>query len=278
MFGFLIKKAFFDMWDNLFRVILLNLGFIGVLGIAVSIPYVGRYLTFVPQALLLFLMIAVSLGLFFVFCGAASAVAMGIADYEEPGFKDFFRYLKQTYRASMIFALINAGVFFLLSLAMPFYLSMKSIVGPLAFAFLFWLGVIWVASIQFYFPLQSRSRFDPSMRVDTDPKVERGSLLKKNIKKIFLIFFDNTGFCVGVSLGTALIFALSTFTALMLPGIATILIWVNVALKLRLLKYDYLEEHPEANRKKIPWSALLVEERERVGKRSLKGMIFPWKE
>ena len=27
MLGFLIKKAFFDTWDNLFRVLLLNIGF-----------------------------------------------------------------------------------------------------------------------------------------------------------------------------------------------------------------------------------------------------------
>jgi uncharacterized membrane protein YesL len=262
MFGFLIKKAFFDMWDNLFRVILLNLGFVAVIGFAVTIPYIGRYLTFVPQALLLFLMLAISLAVFFVFCGAASCVAMDISNYEEPGFRDFFRYLKETYRGSLGFALINTVVFFLLSLAMPFYLSMKSLIGPLAFAFLFWLGVIWAVSIQFYFPVQSR--FDTN--------------LKKNLKKIFLIFFDNTGFSLGVFLGTLIIFAASTFTALMLPGIATILVWPNVALKLRMLKYDYLEEHPEANRKKIPWSALLVEERERVGKRTLKGMIFPWKE
>ncbi len=33
MFGFLIKKAFFDMWDNMFRILLMNLGYILVLAI-----------------------------------------------------------------------------------------------------------------------------------------------------------------------------------------------------------------------------------------------------
>ena len=28
MFGFLIKKAFFDMWDNMFRILIMNLGYI----------------------------------------------------------------------------------------------------------------------------------------------------------------------------------------------------------------------------------------------------------
>ena len=64
----------------------------------------------------------------------------------------------------------------------------------------------------------------------------------------------------------------------MLPGLTTVLLWANVGLKLRLIKYDYIESHPDANRKQIPWDALLVDEKERVGKRTLKGMIFPWKE
>ena len=49
-------------------------------------------------------------------------------------------------------------------------------------------------------------------------------------------------------------------------------------MKLRLYKYDYLEENPDAKRNDIPWDALLIDERERVGKRTLRGMIFPWKE
>ena len=64
----------------------------------------------------------------------------------------------------------------------------------------------------------------------------------------------------------------------MLPGISAVVLWISVGLKLRLYKYDYLEKNPEANRKKIPWDALLVADKDRVGKRTLRGMIFPWKE
>jgi len=48
--------------------------------------------------------------------------------------------------------------------------------------------------------------------------------------------------------------------------------------RLRLLKYDWLEAHPDANRKKIPWDELLIEEREKTGTRTLKNLIFPWKD
>ena len=38
MFGFLIKKAFFDLWDNFLPAILVNLGFIAVLAVPVLLP------------------------------------------------------------------------------------------------------------------------------------------------------------------------------------------------------------------------------------------------
>ncbi len=45
-----------------------------------------------------------------------------------------------------------------------------------------------------------------------------------------------------------------------------------------MFKYDYIEAHPDTDRKHLPWEELLFEEREKVGTRTLKGMIFPWKE
>jgi len=94
---------------------------------------------------------------------------------------------------------------------------------------------------------------------------------------MFLLLLDNPLFTVGLLIGSLVVFVLSAFTAFLLPGLATILLWWNVALKLRLYKYDHLEKHPD-DRRHIPWDGLLAEDRDRVGKRTLKGMIFPWKE
>jgi len=95
---------------------------------------------------------------------------------------------------------------------------------------------------------------------------------------MFLLLLDNTLFSISLFIGTLIILALSAFTAFLLPGIASILLWLNEALKLRLYKYDYLEEHPDTKKNQIPWDILLIEDREKIGKRTLKGMIFPWKE
>jgi hypothetical protein len=62
------------------------------------------------------------------------------------------------------------------------------------------------------------------------------------------------------------------------PGPGGLLLFLDEALRLRIFKYDWLEANPDANRRKIPWEALLIEEREKTGNRTLKGLIFPWKD
>ena len=57
MFGFLIKKAFFDMWDNLLKIVILNLGFILLLAL------VGFSLIHLTQSLLYFILLGLGLGL-----------------------------------------------------------------------------------------------------------------------------------------------------------------------------------------------------------------------
>ena len=71
---------------------------------------------------------------------------------------------------------------------------------------------------------------------------------------------------------------LSFFLAFLVPGFAGVALAGDVALRLRMYKYDWLEANPGAKRNEVPWDELLGEDRELVGKRTLKGMIFPWKE
>jgi uncharacterized membrane protein YesL len=257
MFGFLVKKAFFDMWDNLFRMILMNLGYIAVFGIF----FLVAPLFFAVQPLF-FATLAIGIAALVVYTGAVGKMCSEIADYRQPGFSDFWRFVKETYPSSLLLALVVTLYVFIVSVAFQFYGGMKSIVGPLAVALLFWVTVAGVFAAQYFFPIQAR----------LDRK------FRKIFRKTFLLFFDNPGSSIALLLCALVILVASVFTALLLPGIATILLWWNVAFKLRMYKYDWLEQNPGANRRRIPWDALLVEDRERVGKRTLKGMIFPWKE
>jgi hypothetical protein len=257
MFGFLIKKTFFDMWDNMFRVLLMNLGYILVLAVFFLLAPL-----FISIPLLFFATLVFGIAVFALYTGVVSKMCAEISDYKQPGFSDIARFLKESWASSLILALVLAVYVFIVSVAFQFYGGLKSLAGPLAIALLFWVTVGWVFASQYFFPIQSR--LDRRFR--------------KIFRKTFLVFFDNPGFSIGLFLTTAIVLVMSLFTALLLPGISTVLLLWNGAFKLRLYKYDWLEQNPDARRKSIPWDALLVDDRERVGKRTLKGMIFPWKE
>lgn len=258
MLLFMIKKAFFDMWDNFLAVVLLNLGFIAVLTVPLLVP---NALVKVSGPLSLATLV-IGVILVFIYAGAASLVARDISDYKAPEFKEFLQHIKDTWKTSLVLAAIYIVHVFVLTVAFPVYSNMGNILGLAALVFLFWASVIWLLASQFYFPIRAR--------LDTK--------ITKILRKCFIVFFDNTGYAIASGLGVLIVAVLSGFTAFLIPGIGGLLLWLHVGFKLRLMKYDYLEENPDANRKRIPWDALLIDERERVGKRTLRGMIFPWKE
>jgi hypothetical protein len=257
MIGFLIKKNFFDLWDNLFKVALINLGFIASVAIPVFIP---PLLVSVPVLAI----IVVFLGILwcFVYLSAASLSLKTISDYSSFGFHDFLANLKPALPSGLVLGGLVFLLFILSSVIIPFYLQMNSMVGLLLAAVIFWTLVVALLSFQFFFAVRAR--------LDTK--------LTKIIKKCFIFFFDNPGFCIFSILNNLVMLALSLFLALLFPGPAGILLFLDEAMRLRLLKYDWLELNPDANRRKIPWDALLIEEREKTGTRSLKSFIFPWKD
>ncbi|TVR59014.1 MAG: hypothetical protein EA426_07845 [Spirochaetaceae bacterium] len=255
---FLIKKWFFDLWDNFLAIILLNLGFIVILAFPVFIP---ELLIEASPALSLFSLI-LGVFLFFIYAGAASLSARDIADYKAPEIKEFFGYIRESWVSSAILAAIFLLHFFILNVAFPVYSSMQNLMGLAAMVFLFWASVVWLLSSQFFFPIRAR--------LDTK--------IGKVLRKCFVIFFDNTMFALFAAIAAIAIVVISAATAFLIPGIGGFLLWYQAGFKLRMYKYDYLEENPDANRRKIPWDALLIDDKERVGKRTLRGMIFPWKE
>ncbi len=258
MILFTIKKTFFDIWDHLFTVTLLNIGFTILVAVNLSIAY----MLLNAHSALFVLGIGIGIVLLSVYIGAASMVARDIADYKSLEFKKFFQYIRQVWKSALVFSVLVVIQVVIFRVIIPWYVKMGGFFGIVAMGLLFWLAVIWLFAGQYYFPVRSR--------LDTNAR--------KIIRKSIVLFFDNTFFTFVLGMGTLVLFLLSSFTAFLLPGIVSILIWHQVGLKLRLYKYEYLEKHPEANRKRIPWDALLREEREGVGKRTLRNMIFPWKE
>jgi len=260
MIGFLIRKNFYDLWDNMFRIILLNLGFIASLSIPVFIPGI------IPVQ---FVSIVVfSAGVFWccIYLCAAALSVKKISDYGSFVFADFLANLKAGLPSGIAIGLIGFVIYLIARVTIPFYLEMNSLIGVLLAVIIFWAFVLALVSFQFFFAVRAR----------LDIKIS------KIVKKCFIIFFDNTGFAIFVLLHSLATFVLSLFLAFLIPGPAGILLFLDQALRLRLMKYDWLEANPDTEntrkRRVIPWDAILIAEREKTGTRSLRNFIFPWKD
>jgi hypothetical protein len=266
MIGFLVKKTFFDLWDNMFRAALVNLGFIASLVIPVIPVFLPGLFAPVP-VLSLAVMFAGTLWCC-VYLAAAALSLKGVSDYGAFGFGDFFRNLKAGWPAGILMGVLVFGIRAMIREVIPFYLGMKNfLIGLLLAAVIFWTLVVSCLSLQFFFAIRAR--------LDTK--------LSKVFKKCFIIFFDNPGFCIFSFVYNLIGLGISVFLAFLFPGPAGILLYLDEALRLRLLKYDWLEANPPAEgenpkRRKIPWETLLINDRERTGTRSLRNFIFPWKD
>ena len=257
MIWFLVKKAFFDHWDNLFKIGLLNIGFIISLALPVFVPSLVSSLPFMEIGVLF-------LGVLwcFVYLSASSLTLKAISDNGNFNFKDFIDNLKLGWPSGLVMGAFVFLGFLLVSLVIPFYLSIESMIGLLLAAIIFWTFIVCVLALQFFFAFRSRIK----------------TTISGAVKKCFIFFFDNPMFCIFSFFYNLLLIIASLFMALLAPGPAGILLFLDQALRLRLLKYDWLEANPGAFRKKIPWDAILIEEREITGSRSLKNFIFPWKD
>jgi hypothetical protein len=257
MIGFFFKKAFFDGWDHLFSLILVNLGFVAVMAIGFVLP----------GSISLPVWAAVVLGVLSLAAGSvwwsASVYAMrGIADFGSFHARDIWGYVKQGLVPGLQVGAVLVIGWFVVAVGLPFYLSVGGILGALAAGVIFWCAVILLLAMQYYIPLRARL----------------GGGLRKNLRKCFVMFFDNPGFSIILFLHCAATLAISLFLAFLLPGFAGVALAQDVALRLRMYKYDWLEANPDAKRRDIPWEDLIKEDQELVGKRTLKGMFFPWKE
>jgi len=260
MIGLLIRKTFYDLWDNLFRIILINLGFLVTTAIPVFLPRLAGL--FVSSTALDMALVALGIILCTVYLSAAAYSLKSISDYGTFGFADFFRNFKDAWRSGLVMGIYIIILFLLIRVVIPFYMSIESPIGLLLGMFVFWAVVFSVLSFQFYFTVCARLSANP----------------RKAFKKCMLISVDNTGLAVFILVHNFIGLILSIFLGLMFTGPAGALLYLDEALRLRLLKYDWLEANPGANRKKIPWDELLVEEREKTGTRTLRNLIFPWKD
>lgn len=265
MFGFFVKKSFFDGWDHLAGLALVNSGFL----LAAS-PLLVMGIPGLSSAVALACMILAGL-LISIWFGLASAATIRYADFGDFPFADFLPTLRKAVLPGLQLGIVLLGLMALVGVGLPFYLRLGTF-GALAAGVILWAGLALLLALQYYLPLRLRL----------------GGGFAKNLRKSFFVFFDNPAMSVALLGWSLILLIISFFLAFLAPGLAGIALAHNVAVRFLLKKYDWLKvqaaeiaaegQGSRQSRPKIPWAELLAEDRELVGPRSLKGMIFPWKE
>jgi hypothetical protein len=259
MTGFLIKKTFFDFWDNALRMTLLN---VGLLVSAAFFLLVRRLAAFFPLP-----SASVSAGVFFlgalwcfVYLSAASVCVKNISDYGSFGFSDFLLALRSAWKGGIVYGVYFCASAAAVTFAIPYYLLLGSTEGLFTASAVFWAVAASGTVLQYFFAVRARL----------------GATNIKAVKKCVLLFIDNPLFFIGTMFLSMLFLAASVFFVFLFPGPAGILLFADEALRLRLLKYDWLEQNGGSDRRLIPWDTLLAEDREKTGNRTLH--VFPWKD
>lgn len=263
MFGFLIKKNFCDGWDNLLSIVLTNVVFMfAILGLL--------YLNFLAVRVNEYLIIAsftVTCIVISILAFAYGDVAADIADFNGIGILDYFKNIPGVLKDAILFGVLYA-VFIMISIEcfLFYFIQNTSLVYAFIGAIILWLDLFVVLALQWFIPIRSIMHND----------------FKKCLKKCFILFFDNTGFTIAMGLYHFILCIISVIFIGFLPSVSGLVLSGTNALRLRLYKYDYLEEHPELKtkkeRKQIPWEELIYEDREMLGPRKLRSFLFPWKE
>ncbi|MBC6720542.1 hypothetical protein [Treponema sp. Marseille-Q4130] len=261
MYLFFIKKNFYDGWDNILTLIVVNIVVMAASLGLLSLIYALHRSTPLVIALIIIFGIVIS-----ILALAAGEIASSAANFGSAHIADFFRAIPSCIADGIRFGLVLAVVGAASYVCIPFYFVQKTLPAMFIGSMFVWLVIFTLLSLQWFVAIRSLLHNN----------------FRKCIKKCFLIFFDNIWFSLFMAAYTFFLTALSVFLLGLLPSLSGIAMAQVNAFRLRLYKYDYYEAHPELKTPKekrcIPWDELLQNDKETLGPRSFKSLIFPWKE
>ncbi|MDA3850242.1 MAG: hypothetical protein PF447_03140 [Spirochaetaceae bacterium] len=257
MLGLLLKKSFWNYWDRMGLMILMNIGYTLML----IVGYLFLSWSFNHPSFIIAAIAIISLGIS-LYTGMVSGVIQNLVQFKSFQWNSFKTSLLRSLKPSLIYALFILFLSLILIAVIPFYGNiLNSTLGVVGILISLWLGVLFLQVLGWYFPLFYRMG---------DPTV-------KHLKKCFLVALDNGPISLFLLIWGGIIIVLSFGMILLLPGFtAVLLLWHN-ALRLIMYKYDYWEDHPEQPKKPIPWKEILREEKVLVGKRGMSDLVRPGK-
>jgi hypothetical protein len=142
MIWFLIKKSFWDYWDRMGLMILMNLLLLASVALCIYIPMLLVQVNMVIPSILFLILFG---GFFFLILGANSRMCNEIVYFRSLYFKNYFTYMKEKAKKTMYFYLVILGIAFIVITAMRFYGQTASsgslatnLLSLAAFFFIFW--------------------------------------------------------------------------------------------------------------------------------------------
>lgn len=261
MFKFFIKKNFCDGWDNILPIIISN-----IVTVLVTMLFTWIISFTVRNELLFLLAVVLTMVAIFIFIVSFCGSARAIANFESVSIKDFFLAIPSFWKDGVLFGLIVGISVDVFVVGIPFYFSQDSMFAFAVGAFMMWLAIFEMLSLQWFVAVTALM-----------PENE----FPKRLRKCFIIAFDNLGLSVFMLVYDFVMLLFSVFCIGLMPSFSGIVLAKTNALRLRMYKYDWLEAHPELRtkhgRKAIPWDELLQNDIDILGPRTFKSFIFPWK-
>ncbi len=257
MLKLLIKKVFFDIWDNFLYIILLNLGYMVPIALFFIMGSVNE-----KNTMLAFLILVLAVLIFSFYSLCAGAVTYNYSRYKRDEGRAFLLAFKDHIGHAFIHFGLCAVLLAVFLYGVPFYFSL-GLIGYVLGILTFWIAVYFVLAMQYFYALCFHNERDGALAT---------------LKKSFMLVSDNLGATLFLFIRTIIDIALSVVTGSLLPGFSGIMLSRMDTVRLLMKKYDFLEANPQAELKDVNWEDLLYEEKLLVGPRSFRGMIFPWKE
>lgn len=258
MFRFQIKKSFFDGWDNFLSLFLTNILFAALTIAFLLIAKANTDIQIGTFALMctLFLLIICLL------IQGTAGVAYGWVNGDSAYIDNFRQVIKKTQHLFFFFS-ISVVIFFCAVFLIPFYLASHSYMGIMIAVVMFWGFVLIIPAMQYYFPLSAYFADDSSFLT---------------FKKCLALTLNNKAFTLALTVKTIVEIGITICTCFLVPGFAGIAISHANAVKLLMIRSDYMREHAIQSRKGINYYRLFEEEEKKIGKRSIRNMIFPWRD
>lgn len=261
MYGFFLKKNFCDGWDNIFSIFISNFVIMIVsLGLAYIISLIVKNNIFAFCLIGITMVIVVC-----VLVVAYGTIAADIADFRSVYIKDFFLAIPASIKDGVFLGILISASVAAFAVGIPFYMTQESFFSFILVSMMIWIALLEIMILQWFVAVRSIMHND----------------FFKCMKKCLVITFDNLGFSLFMIIYDILLLVISFFALGLAPSFSGITLGKVNALRLRLYKYDYLENHPELKtvreRKNIPWKELIKDDEETLGPRTLKSFIFPWK-